>query len=52
MIEDDNEHVDPLLNCADMARLTEEDVDSESGSQNRLRGVHVEDPSLRKKEIW
>ena len=37
-----------------MATLMEEDVDSESGSQNGLRGADVQDPSLHEKEgsIW
>ena len=44
VIEEDNEHFDPLLDNVVMATLMEEDVDSESGSQNGLRGLHVEDP--------
>ena len=52
MIEEDDEKFDPLLDDVDMATLTEEDVDSESGSQNGLRGVDVQDPSLRIKELW
>ena len=41
VIEDDEEHFDPLLDDLDMVTLIDEDMDSESGSQNRLRGVHV-----------
>ena len=48
VIEEDNEHFDLLLDYADMATLMEDDMDSESMSQNGLRGVNVEDPSLRK----
>ena len=51
-IEEDDEHFHPLLDDVDMATLMEEDVDSESGSQNGLQGVHVQDPSLRMKELW
>ena len=42
-------HFDPLLDNVDMATLMGEDVDSESDSQNGLRGVGVEDPSHEKK---
>ena len=52
MIEKDDEHFDPLLDNVDMATLVEEDLDSESGSQNGLRGIDVEDPPLRKKQLW
>ena len=52
MIEEDDENFDPLLDDVDMATLMEEDVDSESGSQNGLRGVDVQDPSLTMKELW
>ena len=34
-----------------MATLMEEDVASESGSQNGLRGVDLKDPPMRKKEL-
>ena len=36
MIEEDDEHFDPLLDDVDMVTLIEEDVDSESRSQNGL----------------
>ena len=48
MIEEDDEHFDPLLNYVDLATLMEEDMDSDSGSHNGLRGVGVEDPSHEK----
>ena len=38
---------DPLLDNIDMATVME-DVDGESGSQNGLRGVDVEDPAHEK----
>ena len=50
MIEEDDEHFDLLLDDVDMATLVEEDVDRESGSQNGLRRVDVQDPSLHEKE--
>ena len=49
VIEEDDEHFDPLLDNVNMATHMEEDVDSESWSQNGLRGVGVEDPSHEKK---
>ena len=53
VIEEDDEHFDPSLDNVDMATLMKEDVDSESGSQNRLRGVGVEDPSHENEgTIW
>ena len=52
MIEEDEEHFDPLLDNVGMATPMEEDVDSESRSQNVLRGVDVQDPSLRMTELW
>ena len=39
-----DEYYDPLLNNIDMAALME-DMDSESGSYNRLRGVDKKDPA-------
>ena len=36
-----------LLYDVAMVTLMEEDVESELGSQNGLRGVDVQDPSLR-----
>ena len=52
--EEDGEHFDPLLDNVDMATTMEDDVDSESGSQNGLRGVGVamSIPPVRKKELW
>ena len=54
VIEEDDEHFDPLLDDVDIVTLIEEDVDSELGSQNGLRGVHVDeqDASLRMKEVY
>ena len=52
MKEEDDEYFDPLLDDVDMATLMEEDVDSESGSENGLRGGDEQDPSLRMKELW
>ena len=43
VIEKDDQHFDPLLDDVDMATLTKEDMDSDSGSQNGLRGVDVRD---------
>ena len=48
VIEEDDKHFDPLLDNVVMATLMEEDVHSESGSQNGLRGLDVEDPSHEK----
>ena len=48
MIEENNECYDLLLDDINMAKRME-DVDSESGSQNGLRGVDVEDPAHEKK---
>ena len=45
MIEEDNVHSDPLLDDVDIATLMEEDLDSKSRSQNKPRGIDVEDPS-------
>ena len=50
MIEENDEHFDPLLDDVDMATHMEEDVYSESGLQNGLRGADVRDPSLHEKE--
>ena len=47
MIEENDEYYNPLLDDIDMATLME-DVDSESGSQNGLQGVNVEDPAHEK----
>ena len=46
VIEEDDEHFDPLLQIDDleMATLMEEDVDIESGSQNGLQGVDADLP--------
>ena len=53
VIEEDDEHFNPLLDNVhvDMVTLMEEDVDGESWSQNGLRGVGVQDHSLRMKEL-
>ena len=48
VIEKEDEHYDPLLDYVVMTTLMEEDVDSESGSQNGLQGLDVEDPSHEK----
>ena len=45
IIEEDDKNFAPLLGDVNISILMEEDVDSESGSQNSLRGVHVEGPS-------
>ena len=52
VIEEDDEHFISLFEDVGMATLMEEDVDSESGSQNGLRGVddHVKGPSREKEE--
>ena len=47
MMEESNKYYDPLLDDVDMVMLME-DVDSESGSQNGLQGVDVEDPAHEK----
>ena len=51
VIEEDDEHFNPLLDNVDMVTLMEKDVNSQLGSQNGLPGVDVEDPSLKKKEL-
>ena len=50
VIEEDDENFDPLLDHVAMVTLMEEDVESELGSQNGLRCVDVQDPSLRMNE--
>ena len=45
MIKEDEKHFDPLSDDVDMATVIKEDLDSDSGSQNGLRGVGVKDPS-------
>ena len=54
MIEEADERLDPLLDDVDIVTLLEEDVDSESGSQSRLRGVDVSyiTTCMGKKELW
>ena len=47
MIEEHNEYYDLLLDDIDMATLME-DLHSESGSQNGLQAVDVEDPAHEK----
>ena len=46
MIEENDDYYDSILDDIDMAILMEEDVDSESGSQNGVQGVnaYVENP--------
>ena len=46
VVQENNEYYDSLDNIK-LATLVE-DVDSESGSQNGLQGVDVEDPPMRK----
>ena len=46
VIEDNDEKFDPLYTV-----YMEEGVDSESESQNGMRGVGIQDPSLRIKEL-
>ena len=50
VIEEDDEHFDPLLDDVDMATLIEKDRDSESESQNGLRGVDVKGQILSSHE--
>ena len=47
MIEENNEYYNSLLDDINMATLME-DVDSESGSQNALQGVNIEDLTYEK----
>ena len=47
MIEEDDEPFDSLLDDVAMVTLMEEDVESEFGTQNGLRGVDIQDPFLR-----
>ena len=47
MMEENDKYYDLLLDDIDMAMLTE-DMDSESGSQNGLQGIHVGDPAHEK----
>ena len=49
MIEENDEYYDPLLDDIDIHVATlMEDVESESGSQNRLQGINAEDPAHEK----
>ena len=48
MIEENDEYYDLLLDDMDM-EIPTEDMDSESGSQNGLQGVAVEDTAHGKK---